>query len=77
MPHGILGVLQYCLPMGDMHFTAGQRRSGRHVHVAARTKRAGIDASVSFICCCARTPPVKAGEAVIDSTGLPLSTERP
>ena len=45
MPHGILGVLQYCLPMGDMHFTAGQRRSGRHVHATARTKRAALISS--------------------------------
>src|SRR5882672_4707589 len=42
-----------------------------------RTGRAGIDTSVSFICCCARTPPVKAGEAVIVSTGLRISVERP
>jgi len=28
------------------------------------TGRAGIDVSVALICCCARTPPVKADEAV-------------
>jgi hypothetical protein len=52
-------------------------RGAANHDLGPQNRSCGDRSSVSFICCCVRTRPVKAGEAVIVSTGLLLSTDRP